>query len=33
MNPSVYYIMTKCGISENRKNGLTFKKKKVFNVY
>lgn len=28
MNPSVYYIMTKCGISENRKKGLTFKKKK-----
>lgn len=28
MNPSVYYIMTKGGISENRKNGLTFKKKK-----
>lgn len=28
MNPSMYYIMTKCGISGNRKNGLTFKKKK-----
>lgn len=28
MNPSMYYIMTKCGISENRKNGLIFKKKK-----